>query len=329
MKNFHKADLGFDLGNSKYSIWIKDQGIVANESPYLAFSGSEISENKIVAIGSEAKKMQGKTPPGISVVCPMHEGVIKDKKIASLILKHMARKLGINRWLKRPRIVVGTLYGASEIEKKAFIEVVETIRSSRLFPIDEPLAAANGIGIDISEPTANMIVDIGDGATEVIVVSMGQIVAGDSIRLGGEAIENAITKFAKTKHGIILPRYIARQIKEDLPKIAENKNISTRVSGTDFITSMPAVKIVLLQEFLNAVETVLSKIIQLVLKTLNDLPAELSSDLITNGIYLCGGGALTATLKEQISISTQLRVNIAQSPQDAVIRGCQNIILSK
>ena len=318
------ADLGFDLGNSKFSICVRGGGIVASEASYVAFKGRSLHESSVVAIGDEAKSMHGKTHPGLQVLTPMQAGVIVDCRVASMLLKAMLKKAGLRWYMSKPRILVGTLYGASSIERKAFIDTAESVGPSKILSVYEPLAAANGIGIDVASAFANIVVDIGEGATEAMVVASGEKVLAGSIRVGGYNLDLAIVDLLRRKHGMAITTNQARQIKETLTTDAEQLWVPVR--GFKLLTGCPDSKQISKDELNAALMPIYSQIKTFVLSTLEKLPPEIAVDLIDNGIHLCGGGAQSQILVEMIAESTKLNVQVAARPSDAVIRGCNNML---
>jgi len=321
---FKAADLGFDLGNSKFSICVRGGGIIASEASYVAFKGRSLHESTVIAIGDEAKSMHGKTHPGLQVLTPMQTGVIVDCRVASILLKAMLKKVGLRWYMAKPRILVGTLFGASSIERKAFIDVAASVGPSKVLPVYEPLAAANGINIDIASAYANVVVDIGEGATEAMVVASGEKVLAGSIRVGGYNLDLAIVDLLRRRHGLVITTNQARQIKEELTTESESSWISVR--GFKLLTSCPDSKLIDKKELSAALVPIYSQIKSFILATLEKLPPEVAVDLIDNGIHLCGGGAQSELLVEMIEEATKLKVHVAARPSEAVIRGCINML---
>lgn len=322
MHMFRGSDLALDLGTSKFSICVRGEGLVVSEAPYIAFRGQTPNRASIVAIGDDAKALLGKVPRGtIQVLSPMQDGVIVDSHQAGIILQHLADKAGI-RWRRgRSATLVTALLGASPLERKAFGDVAESLGRSRIVILDEPLAAANALDVDLSEPYAQLIIDIGEGASEALVVSMGQKVIGSSIRIGGQAMDHAIQDYSRRVHHLILAKDYACQLKESMPN-----SDSFSLRGMDRASQIPGFRTCTREDLEQVIQDVFAPIVQMVRDILSVLPPDMAVDLIENGIHLCGGAARSFGLREAIALATDLDVHLIDQPEAAVIRGCGRIL---
>ncbi|RYZ59375.1 MAG: hypothetical protein EOP07_04145 [Proteobacteria bacterium] len=320
MNIFRGTDIGIDLGTSKFSICLRGEGEVASEAAYVAYRGDRLTEHSLVAFGDEAKDMVGKVRSGtIHVVSPMRDGIIVDCSMASFILQKMAQKSGI-RWRRgRSSTLVTALLGASPLERKAFMNVAESLGSSRVVVLDEPLAAVNALPVDLSEPYAQMIVDIGEGASEAMVVCYGRKIIGRSIRVGGHSMDEAIIQYARRDHGIIISSLYARQIKESIPE-------SIGLRGIDMTNAMPMLKPYPTHDIVRLITETSEPIVEMVSELLSVLSPDMAVDLIENGIHLSGGASRSYGLRDRIAAVTDLEVRLVDSPEKAVIRGCEKIL---
>lgn len=325
-------DIGIELGNSKFAICVKGEGIVATEASYVAFRGAYLDESSIVAFGNEARVMAEHNHPGIQVVTPMSEGIVKDSRLAGLLLKKIAKKAGLKPIFLRPKAVVAALFGASEVERRAFVDVATSIAPRQCCVIDEPLAAAHAIpAINIMAPRAQLILDVGDGATEAMIVSMGRSVLGRSMRFGGADVEHMLIAAIKKHHGLLISRNEAKRIKEKLSTGYDKQEPWQTLS----------VKGLALDQFLprevDVAETVLRPIIEKVEKTIGGFildilecaPPDISGDLFESGIFLCGGGSHMAGIRSAIETYTNLPVHSCGIPDQTVIQGIHRILATK
>lgn len=199
---FRHPDIGLDIGNSKFSLCVKGEGVVVSEPSYIAYRGEQLTDSSVIAIGDDAKRMYERSHPGITITTPMSEGVVIDCQAASILLRRLSKKAGIRSGIVKPKAVVGALFGSSDIERKAFRNVAESLNCKSAYVVHEPLAAAIGAHLDINEPYANMIVDIGDGATEAIIMSQRKTILGSSMRFGGSSADSLIIDHIRKKHDL-------------------------------------------------------------------------------------------------------------------------------
>ena len=317
-------DLGMDLGTSNILITIKGKGIVLNEPSVVAI---DRRKNEIVATGHEAKEMLGRTPEQINAVRPMKDGVIADLTATSLLVKNIMNKVCKRYNCGRPRVVVGIPSGITEVEKRAVQEAVASAGAREVYLIEEPMAAAIGAGLDVSEPTGNMVIDIGGGTTEIAVVSLGGIVVSDSIKTAGDEIDQEIVSYVKNNLNLAIGSTIAEQIKIELgcaTKPIADKTME--ISGRDLTSGLPENRTISSKEICMAMAPSIEKIVELVKATLEKTPPELVSDIIERGITLTGGGALIKDLDMLIAQRIEVPVYVADRPLECVVNGTSKTI---
>ena len=317
-------DIGMDLGTSNILLTIKGKGIVLNEPAVVAIKRQN---NEIVATGHEAKEMIGRTPEQIRAVRPMKDGVIADFTATQLMIKNIITKVCKRYNVGRPRVVVGVPSGITEVEERAVEEAVSQAGAREVFLIEEPMAAAIGAGLDVAEPTGNMVVDIGAGTTEVAVISLGGIVVSDSIKIAGDAIDDEIINYIKNNLNLAIGYTTAEQVKLELgcamPLVTQK---SLEIRGRELTTGLPENKIVTSEQVQEAMAPIIERIIDLIKATLEKTPPELVSDIIERGITLTGGGALIKNIDTVISQRTEIPVYIAERPLDCVANGASKTI---
>ena len=317
-------DIGMDLGTSNILLTIKGKGIVLNEPAVVAIKRQN---NEIVATGHEAKEMIGRTPEQIRAVRPMKDGVIADFTATQLMIKNIITKVCKRYNVGRPRVVVGVPSGITEVEERAVEEAVSQAGAREVFLIEEPMAAAIGAGLDVAEPTGNMVVDIGAGTTEVAVISLGGIVVSDSIKIAGDAIDDEIINYIKNNLNLAIGYTTAEQVKLELgcamPLVTQK---SLEIRGRELTTGLPENKIVTYEQVQEAMAPIIERIIDLIKATLEKTPPELVSDIIERGITLTGGGALIKNIDTVISQRTEIPVYIAERPLDCVANGTSKTI---
>lgn len=317
-------DIGMDLGTSNILLTIKGKGIVLNEPAVVAINRQN---NQIVATGHEAKEMLGRTPEQIRAVRPMKDGVIADFTATGLMVRNIIAKVCKRYNCGRPRVVVGVPSGITEVEERAVEEAVSSAGAREVFLIEEPMAAAIGAGLDVAEPTGNMVVDIGGGTTEVAVISLGGIVVSDSIKIAGDTIDEEIINYIKNNLNLAIGYMAAEQVKLELgcamPLVTQK---SLEIRGRELTTGLPENKIVTSEQIQEAMAPSIEKIIDLVKSTLEKTPPELAADIVERGITLTGGGALIKNIDMLLSQRTEIPVYIAERPLDCVANGTSKTI---
>ena len=312
-------DMGIDLGTANTLVFVKNKGIALNEPSIVAID----KENKrILAVGMEAKKMVGRTPGNIVAIRPLKDGVIADFDTTEKMLRYFIQKVHKNMAIARPRIIICVPSGITAVEKKAVIEATEQAGARAAYIIEEPLAAAIGADLPIDEPTGSMIVDIGGGTSEVAVISLGGIVAYQSLRVGGDELNEAIIYYLKKENNLLIGESTAEKIKMEIGSAFPLENEGKmEVNGRDLVTGLPKTIIITSQQIRAALEKTLSDIINSIVEVLDNTPPELASDIMKRGIVLSGGGALLKGLNERISMETHCPVYLAPDPLAAVALG--------
>ena len=317
-------DIGMDLGTSNILLTIKGKGIVVNEPSVVAINRQT---NQIVATGRDAKEMLGRTPEQIKAVRPMKDGVIADFTATNLMIKNLLHKVCKRYNIGRPRVVVGVPSGITEVEERDVEEAVMQSGAREVYLIEEPMAAAIGAGLDVAEPSGNMVVDIGGGTTEVAVVSLGGIVVSDSIKTAGDSIDEAIIAYIKNNLNLAIGYAAAEELKIELgcaiPLVTAK---SMTIRGRDLSNGLPENREATSAQIQEAMEESIEKIIDLVKSTLEKTPPELASDIVERGIVLTGGGALIKGLDTLISQKIEIPVYLADSPLDCVAKGTSKTI---
>lgn len=312
-------DMAVDLGTASTLVHVKGKGIVLNEPSVVAI---EKNSSKVLAVGSEAKRMLGRTPGSIVAIRPMKDGVIADFDVTESMLRYFIQKVHKRRFVVRPRVVVCVPSGVTEVEKRAVFEAVMQAGARSAYLIEEPMAAAIGAGLPIQEPTGNMIVDIGGGTTEVAVISLGGIVTSQSIRIGGDECDEGIINHIKKEYNIIIGERTAEEIKIEIgsayPLIEEE---DAEIRGRDLLTGLPKNVILSSEEIRSAMEEPLSAIFTAIKTTFEKTPPELSSDIMDRGVVLAGGGSLLKGLDERLRQETGMPIHIANDPLSCVAIG--------
>ena len=317
--DFSSKDIGIDLGTANILITLKGKGIVLREPSVVAI---DQVTSEIVATGKEAKEMLGRTPENIREVRPMKDGVIADFTATGLMLKNMLRKVCQKYNVGKPRIVVGVPSGITEVEERAVQEAFLQAGAKEVYLLDEPMASAIGAGINVLEPNGKLIIDIGGGTTEVAVISLGGIVCSTSIKVAGNAIDEAIVDYLKKHENIVIGLAQSENLKIELgcamPLVSE---ITKEIRGRDIDVGLPKNINISSKEIELAMQRPINEIIEAVINTLSVTPPELASDIMQNGIYLAGGGALIRNLDNLIAQRTGIKTYIADSPLECVAIG--------
>ncbi|MDP8260652.1 MAG: rod shape-determining protein [Candidatus Gygaella obscura] len=317
-------DMGIDLGTATTLVYAKGEGVVLCEPSVVAV---EKGKNHVLAVGQEGKRMLGRTPGNIIAIRPMKDGVIADFEITEAMLRYFIKKVHNRQVLVRPRMVIAIPSGITEVEKRAVKDSAERAGAREVYLVEEPVAAAIGVGLPISEPTASMIIDIGGGTSEIAVISLGGIVNSKSIRIGGDEMDQAVSEYLKKTYNLMVGERTAEEIKIKIGSafsLDEEKSIEVR--GRDLIVGLPKTVTITSEEIRDALKETISAIIDAVKMVLERTPPELSSDLIELGIVMAGGGSLLKGLDRIISDETGLPVHIADDPITAVVLGTGKIL---
>lgn len=315
-------DLAIDLGTANCLIYVKGRGIVTSEPSVVAVQKDGRGGRTVLAVGREAKEMLGRTPGNIVAIRPMKDGVIADFEITEAMLRYFITRAHNRRTLVAPRIVICIPYGITEVEKRAVREAAESAGAREVFLIEEPMAAAIGAGLPITDPAGNMIVDIGGGTTEVAVISLGGIVYSRSLRVGGDKMDEAIIQHLKRKYNLLIGERSAEMIKCTIGNAYGAGDVEVMdVKGRDLIAGLPKTVEVNSDEIRDALHEPISQIVETVRTALERTPPELSADIMDKGIMLAGGGALLKNLDLLLREETGLPVVICDEPLHAVVLG--------
>ncbi|MEF3167770.1 MAG: rod shape-determining protein [Deltaproteobacteria bacterium] len=314
-------DLAIDLGTANTLVFVKGKGIVLREPSVVAVK-KDARSARVLAVGKEAKSMLGKTPGNIVAIRPMKEGVIADFEVAESMLRYFIRKVHNRRTLVRPRIIVSVPSGITQVEKRAVIESAESAGAREVYLIEEPMAAAIGAGLPITEPTANMVVDIGGGTTEVAVISLAGIVYSASIRVAGDKMDEAILQHIKRKFNLLIGEHSAENIKIQIGNVLPEPPLEEmEIKGRDLVSGVPKTIVINAAEVREAISEQIANIVEVVRNALEETPPELSADIVDRGIVLTGGGALLKNLDKLLRDETGLPILIAEDPLSSVVLG--------
>jgi len=322
--SFASKDLGIDLGTDNTLIYVKSRGIVSNEPSVVAVHENSRGTRKIISVGTEARKMLGKTPGNIVAVQPLRDGVIADFETTEAMLRHFIHKIHNRKHFARPRVVISVPSVVTPIERRAVKESAESAGAREVYLIEEPLAAAIGVGMPITEPSGNMIVDIGGGTTEVAVISLAGIVYCNSVRVAGDKIDEAIVQYLRRKYGLLVGERTAERIKVTIGSACpgpDEEEMTMEASGRDLTSGIPKTLEISSREVREAIAEPVNTIVDAVRIALERMPPELASDIVDKGIVITGGGALLKNLDLLISSVTHLPVIIAENPLTAVVEG--------
>lgn len=315
-------DLAIDLGTANTCVYVKGQGIVLREPSVVAVKKDNRGNNQVLAVGSEAKRMLGRAPGNIRAIRPMKDGVIADFEVTEAMLRYFISKVHNQRRLVRPRIMICVPTGITQVEKRAVKESALSAGAREVFLIEEPMAAAIGANLPIQEPTANMVVDIGGGTTEVAVISLSGIVYSRSVRVGGDKMDEAILRHVKRKYNMLIGESTAEEIKIQIASaypVEEEKEIE--VKGRDLVTGIPQTIIITSEEVRKAIAEQVDAIVQAVRQALEQTPPELAADVVERGIVLTGGGALLRGLDQLLREDTSLPIFSVDDPLATVVMG--------
>jgi rod shape-determining protein MreB and related proteins len=316
---FLGRDMAVDLGTANTLVYVRGRGIVLNEPSVVALN---TNNGQIVAVGVEAKRMIGRTPGNIVAVRPLKDGVIADFDVTERMLRYFIQKVHRRTHLAKPRLVVAVPSGITGVEQSAVKEAGHQAGARRVYIIEEPMAAAIGAGLPIHEPTGNMVVDIGGGTTEVAVISLGGIVTSQSIRVGGDELDQAIITFGKKEYSLMLGERTAEEIKMAIGSAfpAEDEP-HAELRGRELVSGLPKTVVISAAEVRKAIEEPVNLVVDAVKNTLDKCPPELAGDVMDRGIALTGGGALLRGLESRIREETGMPVQVADNPLDSVVLG--------
>ena len=316
-------DLAIDLGTANTLVYVKGKGIVLSEPSVVAVRKNDRDHRtRVLAVGRDAKMMLGRTPGNIVAIRPMKDGVIADFEITEAMLRHFIRKVHNRRSLIRPRIIIAVPSGITPVEKRAVRESAESAGAREVYLIEEPMAAAIGAGLPITEPICNMVVDIGGGTSEVAVISLAGIVYAKSVRIGGDKMDEAILQYVKRTYNLLIGERTSEIIKTTIGNAYPGSEVeSMDVKGRDLVTGIPQIINVNSDEVRQAIQEQIDTIVAAVKGALEQTPPELAADIVDRGIYLTGGGALLKNLDTLLHQETGLPIKIADDPLSTVVMG--------
>jgi rod shape-determining protein MreB len=317
-------DIAIDLGTSSTLIYVKGKGIELREPSIVAIDDST---REVVAVGTEAKRMLGRTPEGIRAIRPMKDGVIADFGIVEMMLKTYMGMVQRKKLFVRPRVIVCVPSGITEVEKRAVRDSVEASGAREIYLVSEPIAAAIGVGLPVDAPTGNMIIDIGGGTTEIAVVALSGVVNAASVRVAGDEMDEAIINYIKKNYNLIIGEQTAENIKMTIGSAyATGKEETMEVKGRDLVSGIPKTIKIANTKVRESLEEPVSLIVDAVRLALEKTPPELAADIVDRGIYMCGGGALLRGLDLLIKEETSLPVFVAENPLESVVRGAGRVL---
>jgi rod shape-determining protein MreB len=318
LTGFGGRDMAVDLGTANTLVYVRGRGIVLSEPSVVAI---DQTSGDVYAVGLEAKQMLGRTPGTISAIRPLKDGVIADFDVTEQMLRHFIQAVNQQRFA-HPRVVVCVPSGVTGVEKRAVEEATLSAGARQAYLIEEPMAAAIGAGLPVAEPTGNMIVDIGGGTTEVAVISLGGIVVSQSLRVGGDEMDDAIINHIKRDYKLLIGQQTAEEIKLEVGSAAPLKEeVQAEVRGRDMLTGLPKTVILSSEEVRHALEDPVNQIIDAIKSTLDKTPPELAADIMDRGIVLAGGGALLQGLDQRLRQETHMPTHLAESPLTCVAVG--------
>ena len=320
-------DLAIDLGTANTLVYVKGEGIVCNEPSVVAVQKDNRGSRRVLAVGAEAKRMVGRSPGNINAIRPLKDGVIADFEITEAMLRYFIQKIHNRKTLVRPRIIICVPFGVTEVEKRAVRESAESAGAREVYLVEEPMAAAIGAGLPITEPAGNMIVDIGGGTTEVAVISLAGIVFSKSIRVGGDKMDEAIVQYVKRKYNLLVGERTAELVKITIGSAYPGDEIQTmEIKGRDLVAGVPKTVEITDEEIRESIVEPINAIVEAVRIGLERTPPELASDIVDKGIVLAGGGALLRNLDTLLRDQTGLPVMLADEPLEAVVMGAGKVL---
>ena len=318
------TDLAVDLGTANTLVYVKGKGIVLREPSVVAVSQGN---GKVLAVGAEAKQMLGRTPGNIHAIRPMKDGVIANFEITESMIRHFIQKVHNRKALVRPRIIIAVPSGITQVEKRAVRDSAESAGAREVYLIEEPMAAAIGVGLPVQEPSGNMIVDIGGGTTEVAVISMSGIVFSKSVRVAGDVMDEVIVNYIKKKYNLLIGERTAENIKIKIGNVhPTGNNESFEGKGRDLVAGIPKTLLITEDNVREALAETINQIIHAVKVTLERTPPELAADIVDKGIVLAGGGSLIKGLDILLREETGLPISLAEDPLSAVVLGTGKVL---
>jgi len=321
------SDLAIDLGTANTCVYVKGKGIVLREPSVVAVKRDSRGNNKVLAVGAEAKRMLGRTPGNIVAIRPMKDGVIADFEVTEAMLRHFISKVHNQRRLVRPRIIICVPTGITQVEKRAVKESAQSAGAREVYLIEEPMAAAIGAELPITEPTSNMVVDIGGGTTEVAVISLAGIVYSRSVRVGGDKMDEAIMQHVKRKYNMLIGESTSEVIKKTIGSAyPTGEEEEMDVKGRDLVSGIPQNITITSEEIRKAIAEQVDSIVQAVRIALEQTPPELAADIVDRGIVLTGGGGLLKGLDQLLREETSLPIIVVDDPLSTVVMGSGKVL---
>jgi len=322
--NLVSNDIGIDLGTANTLVFLRGQGIVLNEPSIVTI---EVSSKKVIAVGSEAKEMVGRTPGEIMTIRPLKDGVIADFEITEKLLSNFIRRVVKHRYLMKPRVVISVPSGITEVEKRAVRDSAENAGAREVFLIQEPMAAAIGVGLPVHLPSGIMVIDIGGGTSEIAVIALNGIVNNISIRIGGDEMDEAIMLYLKKNYNLLIGERTAEEIKIKIGSaFALDEEESMEIKGRDLVAGIPKTMKLSSVQVREALSEPVATIIQAARQALEETPPELAADILDKGIIVTGGGALLKGMDKRLREETNLAINIAEDPLTCVVRGTGKVL---
>ncbi|MCM3610340.1 rod shape-determining protein [Planococcus sp. MERTA32b] len=312
-------DIGIDLGTANVLIYVKGKGVILNEPSVVAM---DRKTNQVIAVGEEARKMIGRTPANIVAVRPLKEGVIADFDVTEIMLKYFIERLKVRGFMNKPRILICCPTNVTSVEQKAIREAAEKSGGKKVYLEEEPKVAAIGAGMDIYQPTGNMVVDIGGGTTDVAVLSMGDIVTSESIKVAGDVFDNDILQYVKKQYKLLIGERTAETIKIEIGTVFKgSRKDEMEIRGRDMVTGLPRVITIHSEEIELAVRESVNMIVAAAKNVLEKTPPELSADIIDRGVILTGGGAMLHGIEQLLAEELKVPVFVAEDPMNSVAIG--------
>ncbi len=319
-------DLGIDLGTSNTLICLKNKGIILNEPSVVTINNKT---KDIFEVGERAKQMIGRTPGSYETIRPLKNGVIADYEITEKMLRAFYRRINSGKFLYKPRVIICVPAGVTQVEKRAVVEVTREAGAREAYLIEEPMAAAIGVGINIFEPEGNMIVDIGGGTSEIAVISLGGVVNKSSFKVAGDKFDSAVVEYVRQKHNLLIGEKTAEEVKFKIASVVpveETEDISIEISGKDALTGLPKDITLTSSELVETFSSLVQEIIEEIRVIFEKTPPELAADIRKRGIYITGGGALLKGIDEKISSRLNLKTTISEEPLNAVVDGINTLL---